>query len=492
MNTADIVARFDNRPGFEVATYQEVFLPLFELHTAVVILEKKPLTALEEYQLKAIDAGLCTLDEISGFLGLERQLIVRSMSELQRQSVIQEYNHGQIELTAKGKEVLQELVSIRPREAQYQFLFDAVTRRPRLIDSSELYRPKDIKQETLREIPGFPRRPPTPEEIDGKELATYLRDVNKREADFDLLDIKRVNKTYRLFQKAIMIVYKSEKTSDVPVSFLIDGRPSQAHDDAFQRNKGPERLDINEASIAANDMGDYFHDLGSKGDQIILAAENSRNKIQPLLRQISETRDLSERTKRRSLITEESDIREEIGRDLQKTTKQISSAKRELSQFPVRRLQVYEHPDVLQDSIKEAKERLAIISPWITRSVVDDEFVAELDKCLRRGVKVFIGYGIGDKNLPFGQKEAVESLKVIVNRYPELFILKELGDTHAKILIKDRDFYVVTSFNWLSFKGDPKKKFREEWGVYISDQVEVDDFFSTLELRFKDTKKTRP
>ena len=351
MNTTDIVARFDNRPGFEVATYQEVFLPLFELHTTVVILEKKPLTALEEYQLKAIDAGVCTLDEISGFLGLERKLIVRSMSQLQRQSIIQEGIHGVIELTAKGKDVLQELVSIRPREAQYQFLFDAVIRRPRLIDSSELYRPKDIKREALREVPGFPRRAPTPEEIDGKELATYLRDVNKREADFDLLDIKRVNKTYRLFQKALMIVYKSEKTNDVPVSFLIDGRPSQAHDDAFQRNKGLERFDINKESIAANDIGDYFHDLGSKGDQIIFAAESSREKIQPLLRKISETRDLSERAKRRSLITEESDIREEIGRDLQKTTKHISSAKRELSEFPVRRLQVYEHPDVLQDAI---------------------------------------------------------------------------------------------------------------------------------------------
>ena len=288
------------------------------------------------------------------------------------------------------------------------------------------------------------------------------------------------------------MVYKSEITDDVLVRFFINGRPQEAHDEAFQKNKGLERLGIDKESMDRNDVLDYLHQLGSKGEKIVSAVKESRDQARPLLQKIIETRDLSERSKRQASIAEEHDVKDAINRELQETTEKNALAKHQLSKLPYRRLQVYEHPDVLQDSIKEAKERLAIISPWITRTVVDDEFVAELDKCLRRGVKVFIGYGIGDKNLPFGQKEAVESLEALVNRYPELFVLKELGDTHAKILIKDRDFYVVTSFNWLSFKGDPKKKFREEWGVYISDQVEVDDFFSTLELRFKDTKKTRP
>mgnify|MGYP002826976763 CR=1 FL=1 len=124
---------------------------------------------------------------------------------------------------------------------------------------------------------------------------------------------------------------------------------------------------------------------------------------------------------------------------------------------------------------------------YIIFYAVDDHFIDEFEKCLKRRVQVFIGYGLGNKNHPFGQDKAVKRLRNIANRYPELFVLKELGDTHAKILIKDSDFYVITSFNWLSFKGDPAKQFREEWGVYISDQVEVDEFFSTLGQRFRST-----
>ena len=487
MNTVDIVARFDNKAGFDVATYQEVFLPLFELRTTVVILEKKDLTPLEEYQLKAIDAGFDNLDEISGFLGLERKLIVRSMAELQRQSIIQEDIHGVIKLTVTGKAVLQNLVSIRPKEVAYEFLFDAVTRCPRRVEASELYKPKDIRLEGLREVPGFPRRAPAPEEIDGKKLAGYLREVNKKEEDFQILDIKRVNKTYRLFQKAIMLVYKSEKTDDVPVSFLIDGRPSIAHDIAFQKNKGLERFGIDKESMEGNDIEDYFHGLGPKGDQIISAVESSRDRAQPLRQEISETRDLSDRAKRQASITVDHDVKDAIDREIHKTTEKLSLAKRQLAEIPYRRLQVYEHPDVLQRAIGGAEERLAIISPWITPAVVDDQFVSELVKCLEKHVKVFIGYGLGGKNQPYGQKEAVNRLSKIEKRYPELFVLKELGDTHAKILIKDSDFYVITSFNWLSFKGDPKKKFREEWGVYVSDRDGVDDFFSTLKQRFRST-----
>jgi hypothetical protein len=59
-----------------------------------------------------------------------------------------------------------------------------------------------------------------------------------------------------------------------------------------------------------------------------------------------------------------------------------------------------------------------------------------------------------------------------------------LGDTHAKILIKDSDFYAVTSFNWLSFKGDPNRTFRDEQGVLLQEPGLVDQKFNELIVRF--------
>jgi hypothetical protein len=59
-----------------------------------------------------------------------------------------------------------------------------------------------------------------------------------------------------------------------------------------------------------------------------------------------------------------------------------------------------------------------------------------------------------------------------------------LGNTHAKVLIKDSDFAAVTSFNWLSFKGDPNRTFRDEQGTLLQEQGLVDQKFNELAGRF--------
>src|SRR3546814_5360042 len=116
-----------------------------------------------------------------------------------------------------------------------------------------------------------------------------------------------------------------------------------------------------------------------------------------------------------------------------------------------------------------ARKRLIIISPWITDAVVDRVFIGALIDRLQRGVAVHIGYGLGiEERIP----QAVRKLEQIARDHAN-FRLVRLGDTHAKLLIKDEDWLVTTSFNWLSFRGDPKRTFREEWGtrIAIAEQV---------------------
>ena len=64
-----------------------------------------------------------------------------------------------------------------------------------------------------------------------------------------------------------------------------------------------------------------------------------------------------------------------------------------------------------------------------------------------------------------------------------------LGDTHAKILIKDDDWLVITSFNWLSFRGDPKRTFREEWGTRVAIPDQVAAYALKILERFEDTRR---
>jgi hypothetical protein len=49
---------------------------------------------------------------------------------------------------------------------------------------------------------------------------------------------------------------------------------------------------------------------------------------------------------------------------------------------------------------------------------------------------------------------------------------------------KDSEFFVVTSFNWLSFRGDPRRPFREEWGTLVRDPALVEEFYQEMLKRF--------
>jgi len=76
--------------------------------------------------------------------------------------------------------------------------------------------------------------------------------------------------------------------------------------------------------------------------------------------------------------------------------KDLADAEEDLRGSTVRRLAVYEHPGILEDAIANAKARLLIISRWIRRAVVDDSFLRAIRLACGRGVRVMIGFGLGE------------------------------------------------------------------------------------------------
>ncbi|MCZ7537152.1 MAG: hypothetical protein M5T61_15455 [Acidimicrobiia bacterium] len=83
-----------------------------------------------------------------------------------------------------------------------------------------------------------------------------------------------------------------------------------------------------------------------------------------------------------------------------------------------------------------------------------------------------IGYGIKRADVEGHDADALARLTKLASEVQKL-TLTELGDTHAKILIWDTEM-VVTSFNWLSFRGDRGRKFRQEEGTLIRHKEYVD------------------
>ncbi|MEQ8462135.1 hypothetical protein [Coleofasciculus sp. E1-EBD-02] len=50
--------------------------------------------------------------------------------------------------------------------------------------------------------------------------------------------------------------------------------------------------------------------------------------------------------------------------------------------------------------------------------------------------------------------------------------------------VSDSKFAIVTSFNWLSFKGDPNRTFRDERGTLVSDSQKIQELFDKEMKRF--------
>jgi hypothetical protein len=88
-----------------------------------------------------------------------------------------------------------------------------------------------------------------------------------------------------------------------------------------------------------------------------------------------------------------------------------------------------------------------------------------VEQRLRVGTQVTVAHGYGaDDN---GSDDfALRRLTNLAARY-EKFDFVRLKNTHAKILIFD-DHWVSTSFNWLSFRGDPERTYRMEEGTLVS------------------------
>jgi len=113
-------------------------------------------------------------------------------------------------------------------------------------------------------------------------------------------------------------------------------------------------------------------------------------------------------------------------------------------------------------------------------------FVNQLRDLLKGGVRVYIGWGIGDdkeKDMRDVDRRSIEDIERLGRDHANL-VFKYIGNTHAKVLIQDRKLAIYGSFNWLSFKGDPNRGFREENSLLVTIPDKVDQLFNQEVVQF--------
>jgi hypothetical protein len=466
MKAEEVAALFDDRTGYLLVDYEEVGLPAYRLTTTVLTLQPKQYPAIDEFIIRAVDLGLGTVADLSGFLGVDERIVEASASGLIREDDLVERDGAVLTLTKKSQQIMAGEALVRPREQSLVFHYDGLTRRTINGADIRMLAPRELRERGMREIRAYPPKKPEPGEIDADELQKVLRSVAGRSDDkFSILKVQSVNRGITLFIPAVMLIFRREGGDEVRVSFAIDGRLSEAHERAFLEAGGPMKMGIEQAILASPARPLLAELIGQPLAETVEAAPASSSKSRS-------ARDAAV-AQFKAMNAQEGDF---------KATPEVDAPSGNADH--VRPVPVYEHPKLLELAFNTATARIILISPWITNAVVDAAFVRRLRICLQRGVRVYIGYGIDGAGEP--ETAALRELQKIADA-DERFTLVRLGNTHAKVLIKDTDWFVTTSFNWMSFKGDPKRTFREEWGTQVGIRSVVAEYAEKILQRFDGT-----
>lgn len=429
------------RSGYDLVSFKEAGLPVFVLRLRILVLERKPISPIEEAVLKAVRAGLDAPRSIYDFLGLPKAVLTPVLVALNTAELIN-YSRAvgdadaKVTLSTKGRNALAEASTIKPQERPIEVCFDALTKRLLLLPAEQLFRAREMRDSGRFEVPIGSSRRPEVEDIPLQDFDKVLERHASLSSDWSgsLLAIRRIERRELRYLGCTMLFYKSQTPPhEVQVAFWREDGQSIPHEVEFAAVGGPEL-------VGARTL---------PGD-VQLPPQVSMSANPPPI-------DGGEASVGPAPIQERRPAKEPPATPAPET---------------IQTLLCHEHPGYLKKALMSAKKRLVIVSPWIRDSVIDWGFFSSLEALLRDGVEVHIGFGIanadGPKKNPANDKPditpcAERDLNELAARFKN-FHFVYVGNTHRKSLVCDDDFAVVTSFNWLSYKGDSKGKPRDERG----------------------------
>jgi phosphatidylserine/phosphatidylglycerophosphate/cardiolipin synthase-like enzyme len=153
-----------------------------------------------------------------------------------------------------------------------------------------------------------------------------------------------------------------------------------------------------------------------------------------------------------------------------------------------------DHIPEMYKAIRGAKSGVFISSGWASSSVVTASFITEISNVLQSGVNVTLVYGFEGSNDSQGKgprnleaDEALRSLHERSKEFPGTLRLRLIPKgNHAKVVIKDLEYCIVGSYNFLSNKQNAK----HELSVRIDSPEIVKEILRDFELHVADMTAT--
>ena len=501
MGLESVARRFAYRPGCRFVGAQEVGIAVFVLDLRVIVVESKDIPPIDEFLLRSLALAIERPPELATFLGLDERTVENRLVELRRAELIEiaggdTKDDVRCRLTTKGTAATDSLQRAELKEITIpRVVFHGFLRKPLLVPENELLRPKELRDCGFGEIPPIPARHPRPEEIKLVELSQIVeqqwRRKHKGKAP-ELLTVRSIIRDVRtLYQPAVLLQYELlGKKKEVQIAFAVNGMLDEEYARGFADHKGPTKI--------PELLADGFKSTAELAHEL-LKPHQVKN-----LGPLGDVDELVERLEviEEKVATKEVALKEEgrpdtkqiLREELERERTEKAELEKKLSARKVNRLRVFDCKHHLATTLRDAKERIVIVSAFLSSGVVDKAFLSSLAAALARNVQVWIAYGMGPQQGRHIDREAKEQsgewkdaergLKDLKKKYDALLHLQYPGFTHEKILIRDTTFVASGSFNWLSYKGERGRQKRYEDALMVTDPAIIEEYFREITSRF--------
>lgn len=468
-------------PGHSLVLTYVAGLPVCDLELEVRILARERISAIQEYVLRCIATGVNDSGKIDLVLGIGDALVRPTLAFLQSYDLVEEVvdDAAQREvafgLTEKGRAALLDLALRRAVVLSIPCTSDGLTGelRPRRARMRLATRDAAAAQ-ALHAMPAkFDR--PSLMSIEKRDVQRVMRDIRRASPsklpDGEVLDILEVSRALDKYRIVDVAVFDDGKRGFV-FRVLDRGVRLKEYEEllGYLAETQPEVLPVELAAAEA---------LPSALDRWLSPEE--REEAQ---RNADSLAELEERVQQAEEAAQDDSAEAGVVDRVNTTTREqlelVMRERDELRQMIEQGFQMIgteEHRRQLERAFKNAKELVIIESPWLTRDAIDEEFKRWMFEAIDRGLDVILAWGYPDDGKPESRRknERSRSMAEMLQEQAKRprrqgkrprgdrregtrgrLRVVELGDTHAKQLVADTNFAVISSFNWTSFRGEKR------------------------------------
>lgn len=385
-----------------------------------VLVNKQPdgsLVKVYNVLLRAIQVGFSSQDKLFTFLGLGQtdEFVLRELFTLREKGLVDLISEKWI-VTEEGEKFIQDEKILRIEEKEeFEFLIDGIS--GEIMSARQNRTEKKLLKSLDPEVKLSNRNP---ELIEGK--FQQLADTYKQDNE---------NKAYLISYASDDIKYDSNDWCNFWLIEYIPDRKSNQEPKLEVRNFETLKEIKSLTSKFNSEYRHYIYSLSS-----------------------SERTEFEEIT----IIHEEPKV--------QSQTDDLST------------LTIWETKQKFIEALNNVKEKILIESPWIKRAT--QEYIPLFEKLLKDKKQLTILYGISEKDehdiytlrkVEELQKQHKDKFKLI--HLPTHFgeIHSRLTGTHRKLVIKDNEYYIHGSFNFLSFGKNERQQVANEESLLISKDV---------------------